>query len=231
MGDKLYNLKEGFKKGFKRARKEAGYTQQEFADAFSYVTIETVRNWEQGRNIPEIDTIEKLCGFFNCDLDYLFGRIDYKTHDHEYICETTGLTEKAVEILKLIKRESSGDLPYGTYMYMVGGKPKKKIIGAGKTRRVINELLEHEYERFIVKGKTGIMDNLFAAIDEYMHPFDFEFRVYDTWKKTSISGQYRPAVMDRAAGTLSLIDQDDIYRSIIMSRITKMLNGLRYDLD
>lgn len=229
MGDKLYSLKEGFKIGFKRARKEAGYTQQEFANTFSNVTVETVRNWEQGRNVPEIDTIEKICEFFRCDMDYLFGRIDYKTHNCKYICEYTGLTEKAVEMLSFIKKESAFDSPYGMYFY--GSRPNRKIIGAGKTKRVIIELLESEYERFIVDNKTGIMDNLFAAIDEYMHPLDFEFRVYDSWEKQSIKGQYKPAVMDRAADTLTLVDEDEIYRTIIMSRITKMLHNMEYNLD
>lgn len=229
MGDKLYSMKDGFKVGFKKARKEAGYTQQEFADAFSSVTVETIRNWEQGRNVPEIDTIEKLCDFFKCDMDYLFGRIDHKSHNHKYICECTGLSEKAVEMLMFIQKESAFDSPYGTYHY--GSMPKREIIGAGKTKRIINEVLENEYERFIVNNKKGIMDNLFAAIDEYMHPYDFEFRVYDNWEKSSISRRYKPAVMDRAAGTLTLVKEDEIYRSIIMSRITKMLSNLEYDLD
>lgn len=228
MGDKLCSLKEGFAKGFKQARKKAGYTQLEFAEKFSNVTVETIRNWEQGRNVPEIDTIEKLCIFFGCDMDYLFGRLEYKTYDHKFICETIGLSEKAVEVLELIKNESIGDAPYGTYY---GRAPKREIMGCGKTKRVINELLENEYNRFIINKKKGIMDNLFAAIDEYMHPFDFEFRVYDKWEKESIKGRYRPAVRDRTTGTLTLVEGDEIYRSIIMSRITKMLSNLKYDMD
>lgn len=228
MGDNLYSLKAGFAKGFKNARKSAGYTQQSFADSFNVATVETIRNWEQGRNIPEIDTIDKLCSIFNCDLDYLFGRIDYKTHNNKFICETTGLSEEAVETLMFIKQESNDALPYGSYAI---GATKGEVFGARKTSRVINEVLENEYRRFILNKKRGAMDNLLAAIDEYMHPLDFEFRVYDRKEKKSIGGKYKPTVFDRGSNIATLLDEEEIYRNIVMSRITKMLTDLRYDMD
>ena len=43
-----------FAKGFKRARKRAGFTQESFAAAINR-PIETVRNWEQGKNaVPAV---------------------------------------------------------------------------------------------------------------------------------------------------------------------------------
>lgn len=96
MGDKLYSS--SFKDGFKQARKNKGYTQKTFSEKFN-TTIETVRNWEQGRNIPEIKNLEKLCNFFHCDIDYLFGNIGCRTHDIQFIQDYTGLSEKAIEEL------------------------------------------------------------------------------------------------------------------------------------
>lgn len=229
MGDKLYSFKEDFSKGFKRARKKAGYTQQKFVDEFKNVTIETVRNWEQGRNVPELETIYKICEFLNCDIDYLFARIDYKKHEFKYISEITGLSEKSIEMLEVLNNESQSMLPYGSYA--MGPSANKRMIGAGKVIRVINELLENEYDRFVVNKKTGIMNNLFVAIDEYMHPLDFEFQVHDEKNSTSITGVYKPTIYDRSANTITFLNENEMYRNIVMSRITQMLNNLRYDMD
>lgn len=96
MGDKLYTF--SFKEGFKRARKKGGYTQKSFAEKFN-VSIETVKNWEQGRNVPEIETLEKLCNFFQCDVDYLLGNIECETHDIQFIHDKTGLSKEAINFL------------------------------------------------------------------------------------------------------------------------------------
>ena len=99
-----------FKDGFKRARKEANYTQETFCDNFiNYdgikVSLSTVRNWEQGRNIPELKTIEALCGFFHCDMDYLFFNIECKNHDTQFIHEELGLSEISIERLRHYKKQ------------------------------------------------------------------------------------------------------------------------------
>lgn len=100
MGDKLYTF--SFKEGFKRARKKGGYTQKSFAEEFN-ISIETVKNWEQGRNVPEIETLEKLCNFFQCDVDYLLGNMQCETHDKQFIQDYTGLSEKSIDVLQTEK--------------------------------------------------------------------------------------------------------------------------------
>lgn len=105
-----------FAKGFKRARKKSGYTQESFVKNFldeqqhELTSLKTVQNWEQSLAIPEFRTIEKLCEFFNCDIDYLFYRIDQKTHDIQYIHEYTGLSEKAIEQLHWLYHSGSPNL-------------------------------------------------------------------------------------------------------------------------
>lgn len=99
MGDKLYTF--SFKEGFKRARKKSGHTQKSFSEKFN-ISIETVRNWEQGRNVPEIETLEKLCNFFHCNADYLLGNIDCETHDNQFIHNEIGLSEKAIKELRYL---------------------------------------------------------------------------------------------------------------------------------
>ena len=99
---KLYSLKEGLK----RARKEAGLTQAELTEILKSKGIashiKTVMNWEQGIAEPSLGTLMKLTELYNCDLDYLTGRIDCKTHDLQFIHDQTGLSEKAIEKLQRV---------------------------------------------------------------------------------------------------------------------------------
>lgn len=83
----------------KRERKRHGLTQQDFADKFN-VGLATVRNWEQGKTYPEAGTLERLCDFYGCEMDYLFGRLICKTHDMQFIHDYTGLDESTIEVLR-----------------------------------------------------------------------------------------------------------------------------------
>ena len=102
----LHSLAEGLK----RARKEAGYTQEELAEYLNdrgHGCLSSVRNWEQGKNPPSMENLLHLCEFYDCDLDYLIGRIDCKTHDLQFIHEKTGLSEAAIRKLITWKEDST----------------------------------------------------------------------------------------------------------------------------
>lgn len=111
MSDKLHTIKNDFSKNFKKIRKAQGYTQVNFVEKYckdygeKAISVYTIKNWEQGRTVPELQTIWNLCEIFNCDIDYLFGRIDYSTHDLEFICNKIGLSEDAVKYLIKIQEE------------------------------------------------------------------------------------------------------------------------------
>lgn len=98
MGNKTMN----FGRGLKRARKNAGYkTQEIFADSVQR-SIDTVRNWEQGKNKPSLDDFLGLCDFFHCDADYLLDNLEVPTHELDFVCKYTGLSSEAVEKLHAI---------------------------------------------------------------------------------------------------------------------------------
>lgn len=89
-----------FSEKFKEARKNAGYrTQEDFAGAIG-VGLETVRNWEQGRTFPEVNTLLQITDLLHCDLDFLFGRISKETHDLQLISEKTGLSSAAIKKIR-----------------------------------------------------------------------------------------------------------------------------------
>lgn len=93
-------------------REERGITQSELAEIVGR-GAQTVSNWEQGYYFPDAYVLLKLAEALNCDLDYLVGRIETKTHDIQTVCKITGLSEKAVEKITSVKpyRDLSDLLP------------------------------------------------------------------------------------------------------------------------
>ena len=72
-----------------------GMTQEEFAEVLN-VSLDTVKNWEQGYNYPRIEDIDKICKKFNVRYDYLFGADDMMQED-------LGLSEDALFVLREVK--------------------------------------------------------------------------------------------------------------------------------
>lgn len=169
-GSKLLSLtneaRQGFKRGFKKARIRAGYkTQQEFADAFS-TTIDNVKNWEQtNRAIPEIDTIVRICDFLGCSLDYIFDRIDCKTHDAQFICDFTGLSEEA--IFALSKDKENSILGY-VVSYLIENGSLISALSKYYTSFVAEKLFEEPYCYLPLYGEVPDHRLTFAELSELL---------------------------------------------------------------
>lgn len=120
--ERVAGFRSGFPDGFKRARKAASLTQESFCEAFNKafptptgddaVSLETVRGWEQGRHLPRsIETLEKLCKFFSCSMNYLFGQTDQRNPDMEALSQATGLSKIALShIVKARQNTLKGDV-------------------------------------------------------------------------------------------------------------------------
>lgn len=114
----------------KELRKKIYKTQQEFADAMD-VSIDNVKNWEQGRAIPEPSKLFKIQELLDCSIDYLFGRIDFKNYDIKFIHQLTGLSENAITKLCKMDRE---------YIY------------------ILSELLTHDYFDSLLDKVNSLSD-------------------------------------------------------------------------
>lgn len=51
------------------------------------------------KQFPDINQLKDLCDIFDCDADYLLGRISQTTHAMEIACKTTGLSPEAISTL------------------------------------------------------------------------------------------------------------------------------------
>ena len=92
----------------RKTRKAKGFrSAQSLADALG-VHLKTVQNWENDANpkLPDLDNLLALCQLFECDLDYLTGRMEEPTHEIQFIRSKTGLSVAAIQ--KLMKLKGTG---------------------------------------------------------------------------------------------------------------------------
>lgn len=57
----------------KSLRKTKKYNQQQVADKLG-ITRQAYTNYESGKRVPEVQTLEKLAQLFDVSVDYLLGR-------------------------------------------------------------------------------------------------------------------------------------------------------------
>ncbi len=60
----------------RETRIEKGLRQKDVAEAMG-LTLRAICNYEAGTREPSLDTLKKLCLFFNVSSDYLLGLTDY----------------------------------------------------------------------------------------------------------------------------------------------------------
>ena len=66
-----------FAKRLENLRKSYKLTQKQLADKLG-VKKQTVSNWENDNILPSIDTLIRICNFFNVSTDYILGLDDKK---------------------------------------------------------------------------------------------------------------------------------------------------------
>ncbi|BCR36206.1 helix-turn-helix transcriptional regulator [Mariniplasma anaerobium] len=72
----------------KSLRNKSGYTQQEVADHL-FVTRQCISRWEQGKTIPDIHSIEKLAGIYECKIEDLLDNDVLRTFTLDTANKTT----------------------------------------------------------------------------------------------------------------------------------------------
>ena len=87
-------------------------TRNQVADNLSNVLINripdarTVSNHENGHGKMSVDTLLAYCNIYDCEIGYLFGDYDCHSKEVQEIRDLTGLEEKSIDTLKMIKKKS-----------------------------------------------------------------------------------------------------------------------------
>jgi transcriptional regulator with XRE-family HTH domain len=82
-------------------------------------TVASLRSWERGERLPDMETLARMCDVFDCDFGYLIADYDEKRRETADICSATNLSEKAVDTLREMKGSAdncpSGSLAVGAH--------------------------------------------------------------------------------------------------------------------
>ena len=135
-------------------RKEKGVSQQECADTLG-VSKSTLGLWENGDTLPDARSLAQMAEYYGVSADYMLGVSEVKSPDvsTQKICELTGLTEQAVEMLMEIKERKANP----EYVPVEG-----RSLNERRMLDALNQLIY--YQPFLL---ANIGDYLFFDFDHY----------------------------------------------------------------
>lgn len=157
----------------RETRKECGISQDKVAKT-CHNSRATVIKWEQGKTMPELDSMLTMCNMFNCELGYLLGEEGYARTGRVVtdIKEQIGLSDEAIIKLRNTKSNAKGDF-HNTLKYIFSDDIP-----------IIQFLLEHE-ETELVKVK----------IDKYIYHMD-KVKLFEKLVDIKNMPQLNPLVND-----------------------------------
>lgn len=75
----MSEIKKNIQKNIAQFRKKAGLTQKELSSQIG-VPVTSLASWEQGKSLPDIDTLFSLCSHLNTDIVTISG-FELSAHD------------------------------------------------------------------------------------------------------------------------------------------------------
>ena len=90
----------------KENRKRCHLTQMQLLEKcyLSEKSVASLRAWERGERLPDLDTLCRMCDIFDCDTGYLLCDYDARRRETADACTVTGLSEDAVHKLQVYSR-------------------------------------------------------------------------------------------------------------------------------
>lgn len=99
---KIYNQSDLGKK-INDERENLGDSLATFAQKIN-ISRQTLARWEKGEGVgPSVTDLLRMCEVFHCDFGYLVGEYACRTREATDIQEATGLSEKAINRLELLR--------------------------------------------------------------------------------------------------------------------------------
>lgn len=83
-------------------RKETPFNQKDFANELG-LEPSKYNKWENGKTVPDFETVITLAKYFNVTVDYLVGNSDVRKWENAGVNSELGLTDKSIEVIKGLK--------------------------------------------------------------------------------------------------------------------------------
>lgn len=173
-------------------------SQQDFLEKLfmSRSSVGSLRKYENGEQLPDMDTMCRMCDVFDCDFGFLVGDYEEKRRTTSDICKLTGLTEKAAVLLQEYKDYLDYDKSLSILLEsdnfvgalsLVSDYKEKADLEAGLCKlwqEALSELFPISYQngapRYNYPQKASLLrDKMLEAADEadlYEYKIDTNFR-------------------------------------------------------
>lgn len=239
-------------------RKKKGYkNQNQFADAYNKKfppkrkdeaggntgsgilgTIKHYENPNYCRSYPSLDKVLNMCDLLDCDIDYLTGRLDEKTHTVSFICQYTGLTEKAVELLhylassKLYDEKRTVDF-LNKILSDPRFEPSAQADDQLETIVVSLDDLDQysekpENQQILVNPDLKVIETLFANLDQYISSRNVEREIREESQELQneefTEFEKRIVKIKSSDDLTEIVDIPSLYRSYKIDQIRKELD-------
>lgn len=143
------------------------------------VSLRSYGEWERGA-LPETENLLKLADYFNVSTDYILGRSQYLNIGDKEMSEATGLSVKAVEVLRY------GTLPEADGVISDTPSWNKKTVS------FINRALELVHGKAAdIDGARGPIDSIFTLMEDYVCSGGVWMEDETTFKKKEVVSIYR----------------------------------------
>ena len=165
----------------KELRKMKNLTQMDLANAID-VSLDTVKNWEQGYNYPTIDKLVYLTHFFKCNIDFLFGNQAQPIKLISDIADCTGISYNSVQ--QLIHDHNNNNPIVPLISELIANKTllEQLSVCCASDYGFISTIANVVYDPFTKKERSFIVDpeslrkigllNLFTVLTDFIdqHP-------------------------------------------------------------
>ncbi|WKY47055.1 helix-turn-helix transcriptional regulator [Eubacteriaceae bacterium ES3] len=220
-----------FKKKFNELIKLNNLTQKDAADGIG-ITRQAVSLYTTGQRTPDINTLYKICGYFEVSADYLLGIAEQRTSDidEKKISEITGLSDKAIRRLKSYKKYLPGVL-IPALNELIEYEQDGKLLATFKDYSEFSTLSSKEKEDLIndLYQKKSSNDGENKSIYEETELPDFlegPLLVIDQYLNSLVAneGCLNVSLTDRHVGR---IETQQIIDTVIIDDLKEVLNHMR----
>lgn len=209
-------------------------------------TTQAINQYKLGHAFPKIENIIKIARFFNCSLDYLVRLSDVQSPNAEIqaICDYTGLSEKAVEVLHFLSspRENQEDKAAHKQIIdllnLILERNYSDTVKYCEEEKELKHILENRYPSINMDEAEKYppdtddhnddpcprsISNIFSTMYQYINPHDSSLSFFDGKNRTTVTGA---AVALDSNGETTAFSVNEIIRTTLFDRIKKQLSAL-----
>lgn len=168
-----------FAQRLKTLRKERGITQQQLADGVG-ISKGGLSYYENAGRTPDISILERFADYFGVTTDYLLGRTNAQTQKAKLqaVCNHTGLSDKAVNLLSDLKESSPAQLRVINFLLEQAAGDMDIVYDLDDTDNyegsILNAVVRYlnrykGYDSYLAENVSSSDDGISSAIQNALH--------------------------------------------------------------